>query len=219
MLKELPPNSQWMAVGVAKEQLPVNALSIILGGHVRTGFEDNIYYRRGEKGTSNAQMVARVVRLCNELNRPVATAAEARQILGLRDAKDPASRAYQRPLPAQSTSGPVVAFFGELPALLAGSNQPGLLPSYQFLLRGEGGGAWWVKIDNGVASTGAGEIKTPAVYIVGPASDWLGVVNGTIHPLGAVQTGNILVSDTRFSGYGAMVQAIAAGKKRAAALG
>ena len=54
-----------------------------MGGHVRVGFEDNIYYRKGELATSTGQLVARVVRLARELGREVASPDEARQILGL----------------------------------------------------------------------------------------------------------------------------------------
>jgi 3-keto-5-aminohexanoate cleavage enzyme len=54
-----------------------------MGGHVRVGLEDNIYYRRGEPATGNAQLVERAVRLAGELDRPVATPAQAREILGL----------------------------------------------------------------------------------------------------------------------------------------
>jgi 3-keto-5-aminohexanoate cleavage enzyme len=54
-----------------------------LGGHVRVGFEDNIFYRKGELASSNAQLVARIARISQELNRPVATADEARVILGI----------------------------------------------------------------------------------------------------------------------------------------
>ena len=216
VLKELPENSQWMAVALAKEQLPMNAMGIILGGHVRTGFEDNFYYRRGEKAKSNAQMVERVVRLCNDLNRPVATAAEARTILGLRDAKDPASLAYQRPYPAQSATGAAAAFFATVPALLNGTTQPGLATSYQFLLRGEGGGAWWIKNDNGSVTAAAGEIKNPAVYLTTTAADLMGVLSGAIHPVGAVQSGKIVVSDLRWSAYSALLQALAAAKARPA---
>ncbi|MBE3588902.1 MAG: 3-keto-5-aminohexanoate cleavage protein [Thermoanaerobacteraceae bacterium] len=63
--------------------MPLAALAIILGGHVRVGFEDNIYFRKGELAVSNAQLVARVARLAAELDRPLATPAEARRILGL----------------------------------------------------------------------------------------------------------------------------------------
>jgi 3-keto-5-aminohexanoate cleavage enzyme len=54
-----------------------------MGGHVRVGLEDNIYYSKGRLAT-NAELVARVVRLANELGRPVATPDQARGILGLR---------------------------------------------------------------------------------------------------------------------------------------
>jgi len=54
-----------------------------MGGHVRVGFEDNIYYRKGQLAKSNAELVARIVRLAQELDRPVATPAEAREILQL----------------------------------------------------------------------------------------------------------------------------------------
>lgn len=213
-LQELPPNSEWMAVGTAKDQLPVNAMGIILGGHIRTGFEDNIYYRRGEKAKSNAEMVARVVRLCRELNRPVATTAEARAILKLRDARDPASRAYQRPFPAQSAGGPVAEFFAAAPSLLTGAKHPALLSSYQFMLRGEGGGSWWLKIENGVATGGAGEIRDPAVYLTAATADWLGVLGGTVHPVGAIQSGKVIVSNGRFKAYGALLASLAEGKAR-----
>lgn len=214
VLKELPPQSHWMAVGTGKDQLPMNTLGIILGGHVRTGFEDNFYYRRGEKATSNAQMVARVVRLCRELNRPVATAAEARQLFGMRDARDPASRAYQRPFPTQATAGPVVEFFAAVPRLLAGASHPALRSSYQFHLRGELGGSWWIRVADGAVTTGPGEILNPEVTLTGTAADWLAVLGGTLHPVGAVQTGRLIVSDLRFSGYGALLQSLAAGQKR-----
>ncbi|GIT30092.1 MAG: hypothetical protein Ct9H300mP1_21380 [Planctomycetaceae bacterium] len=58
------------------------ALAIVMGGHVRVGLEDNLYYRRGELAT-NEQLVARVARIAEELQRPVATPDEARAILGL----------------------------------------------------------------------------------------------------------------------------------------
>jgi 3-keto-5-aminohexanoate cleavage enzyme len=58
-------------------------MAILLGGHVRVGMEDNIYYRKGELLASNAQAVERIVRLARELNREVATPAQARAILGL----------------------------------------------------------------------------------------------------------------------------------------
>jgi 3-keto-5-aminohexanoate cleavage enzyme len=61
----------------------MNTLGVMLGYHVRTGLEYNIYYSRGELARSNTQLVERVVRIANELNREIATPIEARQILGI----------------------------------------------------------------------------------------------------------------------------------------
>ena len=58
-------------------------MAVLLGGHVRVGLEDNVYYRRGEPAESNAQLVERVARIAEELGRPVASTAEARRILGI----------------------------------------------------------------------------------------------------------------------------------------
>lgn len=58
-------------------------MAILLGGHVRVGFEDNIYYRKGELAGSNAQLVKRIARISHELDRAVATQDEARAILGI----------------------------------------------------------------------------------------------------------------------------------------
>lgn len=79
----LPPGSPWSACAIARHQLPMNVIAIAMGGHARTGMEDNIYYRAGELATSNAQLVARVVRLGRELGREPASPSEARQMLGL----------------------------------------------------------------------------------------------------------------------------------------
>ncbi|MFC0709932.1 3-keto-5-aminohexanoate cleavage protein [Azorhizophilus paspali] len=73
----------WSALGIGQDQLPVNMHTILLGGHVRTGLEDNIYYRKGELATGSAQLAARIVRLSRELGREIATPAEARELMGL----------------------------------------------------------------------------------------------------------------------------------------
>lgn len=83
LIESLPKDSIWSGIGIGKYQLPINVHSILLGGHVRTGLEDNIYYRKGELAASNAQLVERIVRLAGELERPVASPAEAREILCL----------------------------------------------------------------------------------------------------------------------------------------
>jgi len=73
----------WGVAGVGRFQLPIAVHAIPLGGHVRVGFEDNIYYRKGELAGSNAQLVARVARIARELDREIATPAQAREMLGL----------------------------------------------------------------------------------------------------------------------------------------
>jgi 3-keto-5-aminohexanoate cleavage enzyme len=84
MVELLPPGSQWSAIGLGRGQLPMNVMAIMMGGHARTGMEDNALYRRGEIATSNAQLVERVARLSRELGREVATPEDARRILGLK---------------------------------------------------------------------------------------------------------------------------------------
>lgn len=84
MVELLPPDSQWSAIGLGRGQLPMNTMAIILGGHVRTGMEDNVYYRRGELATGNAQLVERCARLTRELGREVASPADARRQLKLK---------------------------------------------------------------------------------------------------------------------------------------
>lgn len=83
LIDQIPKEATWTVAGIGRHQLPMNTLAITLGGHVRVGFEDNIYYRRGELATSNAQLVERVVRIARELNREIASPAEARKILQL----------------------------------------------------------------------------------------------------------------------------------------
>lgn len=83
MVDMLPAGSEWTALGVGVHQLHINTLALLWGGHVRTGFEDNIYIRRGELASSNAQLVGRIVELAQILERPVATCEQAREILGL----------------------------------------------------------------------------------------------------------------------------------------
>lgn len=84
LVESIPAGATWSVAGIGRSELPLAAMAIILGGHVRVGFEDNTYYSRGVKAESNAQLVERVVRLANELQRPVATPDEARRILGLK---------------------------------------------------------------------------------------------------------------------------------------
>jgi 3-keto-5-aminohexanoate cleavage enzyme len=88
LVDRLPSLCTWSVAGVGSRQLPLATMAILMGGHVRVGLEDNLYYRKGELAESNAQLVARIVRLAKELGREVATPAEAREILGI-EAKRP----------------------------------------------------------------------------------------------------------------------------------
>lgn len=79
----LPPNAMMSIIGIGPCQTAMLTLGILLGHHVRVGLEDNYYYAPHELAKSNAQMVERVVRIAEELGRPVATPAQAREMLGL----------------------------------------------------------------------------------------------------------------------------------------
>jgi 3-keto-5-aminohexanoate cleavage enzyme len=86
LVGQLPEQATWTVAGVGRAQLPMAVLGIVLGGHVRVGLEDNIWYRKGELAT-NAQLVARVVRIAREMDRDIATPDEARILLGIRGEK------------------------------------------------------------------------------------------------------------------------------------
>jgi 3-keto-5-aminohexanoate cleavage enzyme len=79
----IPPGAHWSVCGIGRAQLPLGLAALAMGGHVRTGLEDNLYYHKGQLAESNAQLVARLVRIAAEIGRPVATPAEARRMLGL----------------------------------------------------------------------------------------------------------------------------------------
>ena len=82
-MKRLLPESEWCAAGIARHQIEVNEWCIAAGGHARTGLEDNIRMDRETLAPSNAALVERVVELCEQYERLVATTTEARAILGL----------------------------------------------------------------------------------------------------------------------------------------
>lgn len=84
MLSFLPQDAIFNVTPVGAAQLPLTTMAMVLGGCIRVGMEDNIYYRKGELAKSNAQLVARAVRIARELNKEPATPDEARKILGLK---------------------------------------------------------------------------------------------------------------------------------------
>ena len=86
LLSELPeilPGATWTAAGVARHQLQVNRWAAELGGHLRTGLEDNIRFDKTRLATSNAELVALAAAQCAEFDRHPATPAEARALLSL----------------------------------------------------------------------------------------------------------------------------------------
>lgn len=83
-LKEsFPLNATWSVLGVGAAQFPMVTLGIVLGGHIRVGFEDNLYISKGILAKSNAEQVEKAVSIAKALDREIATSKEARQILGI----------------------------------------------------------------------------------------------------------------------------------------
>jgi 3-keto-5-aminohexanoate cleavage enzyme len=85
-LQYIPEETYFTTLGVGRIQLSLGMMGMILGGNVRVGLEDNVYYKKGELATSNAQLVARIVRIARELGKEPCTPDEAREILGLKKA-------------------------------------------------------------------------------------------------------------------------------------
>jgi len=80
------PQAEWCAAGIGPNQLVVNEWAIAAGGHTRAGLEDNVRLDRSTLAPSNAALIARAAELCTRYERPVASPAQAREILGLRAA-------------------------------------------------------------------------------------------------------------------------------------
>jgi 3-keto-5-aminohexanoate cleavage enzyme len=88
LVEALPPDSMFSVLGIGSDELPATTLSILLGGHVRVGFEDNVHYEKGKLAGTNAQLVARAARIGRELGCEVVTPAEARRMLNLPPLKE-----------------------------------------------------------------------------------------------------------------------------------
>ncbi len=82
----LPAGAHWSVCGIGRAQLPLGMAAMAMGGHVRTGLEDNIWYHKGQLAESNAQLVARIARIAGEMGRPLATPDQVRALLGLHGA-------------------------------------------------------------------------------------------------------------------------------------
>jgi uncharacterized protein (DUF849 family) len=82
-LKRLSPQATWTGAGIGRDQITLAGWSLDLGGHCRTGLEDNVRLDRDRLAPSNAALVEQVALLCKSRGRAVATPAQARQLLGL----------------------------------------------------------------------------------------------------------------------------------------
>lgn len=83
LYEQIPVNSTWSVIGIGKGHLPMSMMGLIMGGHIRVGMEDNIYYSREVLAETNAQFVDRIVRIAHEYRRKIATPDDTRMILGL----------------------------------------------------------------------------------------------------------------------------------------
>ena len=84
LYEHIPDNSTWSIIGIGQGHLPMSMMALAMGGHIRVGLEDNIYYTKGVLVETNAQFVERIVRISGEYGREVATPDEARVILSLK---------------------------------------------------------------------------------------------------------------------------------------
>ena len=84
IVNQLPPGASWAGAGIGRFQFYVNSMSITMGGHVRVGIEDNLYLNPEKRNpTTNLTLVERLAKLALAVERPIATPAEAREIIGL----------------------------------------------------------------------------------------------------------------------------------------
>jgi len=85
-LDQIPQTWTWSVCALGRNEIPMCTAAMIQGGHVRVGFEDNIFIRKGEHAKSNADLVRKMVNIAKELERPIADPSETRRILGLKKA-------------------------------------------------------------------------------------------------------------------------------------
>lgn len=83
MVDSIDREDTWAVAGIGRYELPCSVMAVAMGGHVRVGFEDNVYYHKGVLAKGNAELVARVKRIADECGRPVAGPEEARRLLGI----------------------------------------------------------------------------------------------------------------------------------------
>lgn len=87
LVNNIPAGSTWTATGIGRSAFTLAASAIVMGGNVRVGFEDNLYLSRGVLAKSNGELVDKVVQMAKLLGREIATPADARRILNLKNVK------------------------------------------------------------------------------------------------------------------------------------
>ena len=85
MVDEIPQDATWSIIGIGKSHLPMSLFALAMGGHIRVGMEDNIYYSKGLLVKKNSQFVERIVKISEEYGRDIASPDEARKILKLQN--------------------------------------------------------------------------------------------------------------------------------------
>lgn len=83
LVDHLPKDSTWGVAGIGRFELPLAIHALLMGGNVRVGLEDNIYYEKGKLASSNAELVERISRIAQEVGRDIASPIETRKILNL----------------------------------------------------------------------------------------------------------------------------------------
>lgn len=82
LVESVPPGSRWSVSVIGPQHVPMSVMAMVMGGNIRVGIEDNIYYAKGDLAT-NVRLVERIVRIAREVGREIATPDQAREILGL----------------------------------------------------------------------------------------------------------------------------------------
>jgi 3-keto-5-aminohexanoate cleavage enzyme len=88
LVEHIPETSTWSVIGIGKSHLPMSMMALVMGGHIRVGMEDNVYYKRGELAKNNAVFVERIAKIAREYGRDVATPSETRRVLALPPLRD-----------------------------------------------------------------------------------------------------------------------------------
>ena len=84
MVDSIPEGSTWTVAGIGRHEFPMAMMGVAMGGHVRVGFEDNIYLSKGVLAKSNGELVQKVVDMAKIIGREIATPDEAREILSIK---------------------------------------------------------------------------------------------------------------------------------------